>query len=105
MSSVFVIKIMHAGGKIVAGAADGSVHIWLVKKVYSRPDYVVRGHSVETSVISVLVAADNCTLATRGMHDKKICVWDIAKPSTNAKPLLELTNVPNDYATANVEFR
>jgi WD40 repeat protein len=30
------------GNKHIAGAADGSIHIWNVKKQYFRPDIVIR---------------------------------------------------------------
>jgi WD40 repeat protein len=30
------------GNKMIGGAADGSIHIWNVRKVYSRPDIVIR---------------------------------------------------------------
>ncbi len=52
--------------------------------------------------MSIVFASDNLTFATRGESDQTIFVWNITNPS---KPMLEINNVPNDYPTANLDFR
>ena len=99
--------------KVIAGAADGSVHIWVEKKTYtSRADFVLRpAHAVGKAVTCVVTSPGDRLLATRG-DDGAIRVWDLAPHALHAanasksgpSPLQTYPDMPNDYPSANVDF-
>ena len=109
------------GSKIIGGAADGSIHIWNVRKQYSKPDIVIRPacYTINTkvrgvqeiadsikgySVTSVTVSSDSRLLASRN-EDGLVRLWDLRRPQSQIeKPLMEITGVNNIYPSANVEF-
>lgn len=88
---------------MIGGAADGSIQIWNARKVYSRPDVIIRpAHGDGVAVISVVISpASNNILASRG-NNGTVMLWNLK--STRA-PLKVFNNLPNIYPTANVEFR
>ena len=97
------------GKRIVGGAIDGSIHIWIDKKTFSRCDYILRpGHSIDNPITCVNVSNNNNILISRSATntDQKILVWDLAKLSSSSinKPVLEMLNLPNEYPTSNVDF-
>lgn len=98
------------GQKLIGGTSDGSIQIFFEKKIFSRPDIVIRpAHRIDTSIISLTVSSDGDLLASRGSTDETVFVWNLSKFSmatgnTNFKPILEMRGLPNDYPTANVEF-
>lgn len=86
----------------MAGACDGSVHIWNERKIYSRADIILRpAHALGTTLCCVSMSSDN-TLASRSLEDGVVLVWDLSRPQ---KPLLKMTGLTNNYSTANVDFR
>ena len=88
---------------MIAGAADGSIHVWHAKRTYSRADQVVyAAHPGGGSITCVTVSADGRYLASRGANDARVRLWDLAALKT---PLCEINGLPNDYPTANVDFR
>lgn len=47
-----------AGLRMIGGANDGSIHIWQERKVYSKPDLLIRlAHPVGSLVTSVLTSS------------------------------------------------
>lgn len=90
--------------KVIGGAADGSVHIWNERKIYSRADIVLR-HDLctDSPITSVCVMKDNSTLAVRSANGF-VFLWDIRNVSSAKAPLKMFTNLPNEYPTANVAF-
>lgn len=87
--------------KVIGGAADGTIHIWNVKKQINRADIIIKpAHQGPISCVNV--SADNSTLVSRGCEDCTVLVWDLNKPS---KPVVSFEGAPNDYPTANVDFR
>lgn len=103
-----------AGTKMIAGATDGTIHIWLAKKHYSRADFVIdsvnltAGTATTTSAV-LCVAPSPCNphlYASRG-EDGTLRLWEIPqKASAIKKPRLlrTFTTVHNLYPSANVAF-
>ena len=109
------------GKKMIAGAADGSIHIWNEKKVYSRPDVVIRPtcYVVNTkargvqeiadsikgySVTSVVSSSDGKLLASKN-EDGACRLWDLKRGQMSInEPVMEVTGLNNIYPTANVDF-
>lgn len=91
---------------MIAGAADGSIQIWLVRKVYSRPDVLIRpAHGLpggsDVAVTSVVVSPTEAhVLASRG-SDGTIMLWDLRKPKI---PFRKFEGIPNIYPMANLSF-
>ena len=93
-----------SGTKIIGGCADGSVQIWLEKKVYSKADIVLRHDLFSTrDITSVTIHKDNNTLAMR-CTSGHIALWDIRSEKTAKAPVKVMPNLPSDYPTANVTF-
>ena len=89
------------GLKLVGGAADGSIHIWNNKKIFSsKADLILRHAALANkSVTCVTISYDNSTLAAR--HDGGfIALWDLSKPK--APPFKIIDSVHNSYPSANV---
>lgn len=111
----------HDGNKMFGGAADGSVHIWNVRKQYARPDIVIRPncYNVNTKVrgvqeiadsikgfgvTGVTVSSDGKYLASRN-EDGAVRVWDLRRSQAQIdKPVVELAGLMNIYSSANVAF-
>jgi WD repeat-containing protein 70 len=109
------------GNKIIGGAADGSIHIWSVRKQYSRPDIVIRPscYTINTkvrgvqeiadsikgyAVTSITVSSDSRLLVSRN-EDGIIRLWDLRRSQSQIEtPLMEITGVHNIYPAANVDF-
>ena len=95
---------------MIAGTADGTIHIWNEKKSYSRADLIL-GNSLADSfcpISSVVVSRDGNLLGARSLgRDSHISLWDISMSSTAAphRHLVRIENTPNDYPTANLDFR
>lgn len=90
--------------KIVAGAADGSVHVWNERKIYSKADLVLRHPAcADSAITSVNVMMDNITLAVR-CASGHVFLWDIRNANTSKAPLKIFSGMINDYPTANVAF-
>ena len=99
--------------KVIAGAADGTVHIWVEKKTYtSRADFVLRpANATGKAVTCVMTSPDDRYLATRS-DDGAIRVWDLSPPAlhaantskSGASPVMTYPDLPNDYPSANVDF-
>jgi hypothetical protein len=93
-----------SGSKMVAGAADGSVHIWNEKKFYSKADIVLRADvCVERDVTCVSMLKDNATLAMRSASGH-VVLWNVSSEKAAKAPLKVLSGLPNDYPTASVAF-
>jgi WD repeat-containing protein 70 len=103
------------GSRLAAGGADGSVQVWLSKKVFSsRPDLTFKSttaHGENVTITSVVFSPDGSALASRGT-DGKIVLWSI-KPLGSASgvtgnhqstPLKVIAEAVNMYPQANVEF-
>jgi WD40 repeat protein len=55
--SVLSLSLL-TGLRMVGGANDGSIHIWQERKVYSKPDLLIRlAHTVGSLVTSVLTSS------------------------------------------------
>jgi hypothetical protein len=103
----------HDGSKVIGGGADGSIHIWVQKKVYSsRADFTLRpAHGDGHAVTCVVVSPNNQILASRG-DDHAIRLWSLLTPALQAgqisksgpTPLQVFSDLPNIYPSANVEF-
>jgi len=89
--------------KIIGGAADGSVHIWNERKIYSKADLVLRHPACVESAITSVLMSDNNTLAARSASGH-VFIWDIRNPTTAKAPLKIFADLQNDYPTANVAF-
>jgi WD repeat-containing protein 70 len=94
---------MTSNGKYyIAGASDGTIHIWQDKRAYSRPDIVIKSaHGIGSTacvVRSVIASSDGSKLFSRG-EDELIKLWDLKKPSA---PLKVFSSCPNPYPTANI---
>lgn len=90
--------------KIVGGAADGSVHIWNERKIYSKADIVLRHPAcADSPITSVVVMNDNNTLAARSASGH-VFLWDIRNATTAKAPIKVFSDLQNDYPTANVAF-
>lgn len=72
-------------------------------------------HTLNSPVTWLTVASDNTTLASRSgtSTDARVLVWNLNKITSSSTssthntallPILELSNLPNDYPTANVDF-
>ena len=96
---------MWIGNRILGGASDGSIHIWNERKSYSRADIILRGDYASQLISSVVISPDGSLLAARALEDNCVLVWDFASISTSQTPVMKLTNIHNDYPTANVDFR
>ena len=96
----------HDGSKIVAGCADGSIHIW-APPVFTRTFALLRpAHGVGVAVSAVLTtAAGGGLLASRGA-DGGVLLWALASvTSASAAPLRRVAELgPSHYATANIDF-
>lgn len=93
----------HNGKRIIGGAADGSIHIFNEKKIYSRADIIIKhpqGH-ISSAITSILFSKNDYTLVSR-CKDDKICIWDIRKPKQ--EPVKVISNTYNSYPSSNVEF-
>ena len=97
------------GKKIAGGAADGSIHIWLERKIYRRPDFILRvapNSSASSSVSSstrIAIGSDNASLVAR-YESGHIILWNISSASTAKTPLKIISGMRNDYFSANVCF-
>lgn len=90
--------------KVIGGAADGSVHVWNERKIYSRADFVLRHElCTDSPITSVCVMKDNTTLAVRSANGY-VFLWDIRSSSSCKSPVKVFANLPNEYPTANVAF-
>lgn len=88
---------------MIGGASDGSIQIWISRKVYSRPDVIIRpAHGEGVAVTCVMMSpTDPHVLASRGFNGT-IMLWDLRKPKT---PYRQFSDLPNVYLTANLDFR
>lgn len=95
-----------SNGKFIGGGAtDGTIHIWNEKKVYSRPDIIIKNaHGVSgtsmSTVSCITFSPDNQTLVSRGL-DGNIKVWNIKK---SQQAVRVYANYPNLYSNANIAF-
>lgn len=93
------------GKYYVAGASDGSVHIWQERKIYSRADTVIKSAhgsvNIASNVTAVLMTQDCSTLISRG-EDGMIKVWDIKKPQAAVRVFQGCNNM---YPSANIALR
>lgn len=88
------------GQRIVGGASDGSIHVWNQRKAYSKADFVLKMDGFTKAVQSVTIAKDNNTLAAR-YDGGTVALWNINR---SKQPLKVLSNLQNEYPSANVEF-
>lgn len=90
------------GNRMIAGAADGSIQMWMSRKVYSRPDVIIRpAHGDNVAVTCVAMSpTESHVLGSRGA-DGTIMLWDLRKPKT---PYRKFIDIPNVYPTANLSF-
>lgn len=98
------------GSKIIAGATDGTIHIWNTKKNYSRADFIIEQANVFTPLSAVMsIVPSPCNphvYASRG-EDGTLRLWEINKKfSSMKKPrvLRTFSKVDNLYPSANVTF-
>lgn len=92
------------GNKVAGGAADGSVHVFNEKKIYSRADLVLRHDAcAQREITGVAFAKDGTTLVARSVSGH-VLLWDVQNERTAKTPLKVLSGLPNDYPTANVAF-
>jgi hypothetical protein len=91
------------GSRMIGGAADGSIQMWTTRKVYSRPDVIIRpGHGENVSVVCVVLHPTEAhILASRG-SDGVIMLWDLRRPKAPA--YRKFVDIPNIYPTANLDF-
>lgn len=93
-----------SGMKIIGGTNDGSIQIWLEKKVYSRADMVLRTDCcIAKTILSVNFSMDNTTLASRSSSGHVI-LWDTHNSTTVKTPLKIISGMNNDYPFANTAF-
>lgn len=93
-----------SGTKMVGGASDGSVHVWLERKVYSRPDLVLRADCCSKAMLTaVTVAVDSRTLAMRS-DTGHVVLWDIHNSTTAKTELKVISGLNNDNQYADVVF-
>ena len=88
--------------RIFGGCADATIHIFLVKKLYSRADAVLKmPDSCKSPVTALAVSACSALLATRS-EGGNITLWEVGKlPGVLLKLIM---GVENQYSYANVEF-
>jgi glucose/arabinose dehydrogenase len=92
------------GKKMAGGAADGSVHIFNEKKVYSKADLVLRHDCcAQREITSVAFTKDGNTLAMRSSSGH-VLLWDVRSEKAAKAPLKIFADLPNDYPTANIAF-
>lgn len=78
---------------VVAGCSDGSLQLWNERKVYGKPDKVVRdAHAPGSEISGLVVYRNECSMISRGM-DGSMKLWDIRKFKS---PVHIWENLPND---------
>lgn len=93
------------GKQMAAGTADGWVHIWQERKVYSKVDVTFKinsGHSSteSTEITSIVFLADNLTLLSR--EEGFVKIWNTKK---HQAPMKVIPNVFGLYPTCNICLR
>ena len=96
-------QLSPAGDWVAAGAQDGSVQCFSLRKTsWYKPDVLIRpAHEPDAKVTAVAWAPDGKTLASRGT-DGTIKLWDTRKPA--AGPLRVLPDIATHYDSANLAF-
>jgi WD40 repeat protein len=100
----------YLGKKIIAGATDGTIHIWNSKKHYYKADFIIEEANLFTpasAVMSITPSPCNPHLYAARGEDGTLRLWEInQKFSSVRKPKLLRTcsKVDNLYPTANVAF-
>ncbi len=96
-------QLSPTGDWVAAGAQDGSVQCFLLRKTsWFKPDVLIRpAHGPDAKVTAVAWAPDGKTLASRGT-DGQIKLWDTRKPGGG--PLRVLPDIATHYDCANLAF-
>lgn len=62
---------------MIGGANDGSIHIWQERKVYSKPDLLIRtAHPIGTLVTSVMTSSTGWVIRTSNYYFLFTCLDD-----------------------------
>jgi WD repeat-containing protein 70 len=98
-------QLSPAGDWVAAGAQDGSVQCFSLRKTsWYKPDVLIRpAHGPDAKVTAVAWAPDGKTLASRGT-DGQIKLWDTRKPGGGPAPLRVLPDIATHYDSANLAF-
>lgn len=90
------------GNRMVGGASDGSIQIWVTRKVYSRPDVLMRpAHTQDVAVTAVVMSPTESHVLASRAADGVVLLWDLRKPK---QPYRKFVDIPNIYPTANLAF-